>query len=254
MSQIIPFLTIFRKEVNRFFRIWTQTLLPPVINQTLYFLVFGTFVGQAIGSIEGLTYIEFIIPGLVAMTILNASFMNVVSSFFVAKFQRQVEELLVAPMTAHTIILGYTLAAMLRGVIVGVLVYVTSQLFVFTRIENTTHLIFITLLSAFVFAQVGFLNAVFAKKFDDISIFPTFILRPLVYFGGVFYSIKHLPDFWQIITKFNPIFYMVDGFRYGFFGVSEVQANHALFILCLFAIIFYMINYALVHKGVRLKS
>ena len=143
MQQLIPFLTILNKETNRFFRIWTQTLLPPVINQILYFLVFGTFIGQAIGEIRGLSYIEFIIPGLVAMTVLNGSFMNVVSSFFGAKFQRQIEELLVSPITTHTIILGYTLAGMLRGVIVGILVYLTSQFFVITSISNPMYLFFI---------------------------------------------------------------------------------------------------------------
>ena len=254
MQQLIPFLTIFSKETNRFFRIWTQTLLPPVINQVLYFLVFGTFIGQAIGEIRGLSYIEFIIPGLVAMTVLNGSFMNVVSSFFGAKFQRQIEEVLVSPVSSHTIILGYTLAGMLRGILVGILVYLTSQLFVMTSIANPLYLISIVILASFVFAQAGLSNAVFARKFDDVNIFPTFILRPLVYFGGVFYSIANLPEKWQFMTKINPIFYMVDGFRFGFFGVSELQANHALLILLAFAIAFYAFNYYLVKNGVRMKN
>ncbi len=254
MQQLIPFFTILNKETNRFFRIWTQTLLPPVINQILYFLVFGTFIGSVIGDIQGLSYIEFIIPGLVAMTILNGSFMNVVSSFFGAKFQRQIEELLVSPITTHTIILGYTLAGMLRGVLVGILVYLTSQLFVVTSIANPIYLASIVLLASFVFAQAGLSNAVFARKFDDVNIFPTFILRPLVYFGGVFYSIANLPEQWQFMTKINPIFYMVDGFRFGFFGVSELQANYALLILTVFAVGFYSFNYYLIKNGIRMKA
>jgi len=254
MQKFIPFFTIFNKELNRFFRIWTQTLLPPVINQVLYFLVFGTFIGQAIGQINGLSYIEFIIPGLVAMTVLNGAFMNVVSSFFGAKFQRQIEELLVSPITTHTIILGYTLAGMCRGIIVGALVYLTSQVFVSTTIVNPLFLLVMVFLASFVFAQAGLSNAIFARKFDDVNIFPTFILRPLIYFGGVFYSIANLPAKWQFMTKVNPIFYMVDGFRYGFFGVSELQANYAFVILGVFAIGFYSFNYYLISNGVRLKS
>lgn len=254
MNNYIPFYTIISKEVHRFMRIWTQTLLPPVINQVLYFLVFGTFIGRAIGQINGLSYIEFIIPGLVAMTVLNGAFMNVVSSFFGAKFQRQIEELLVSPVSSNTIILGYTLSGMLRGVIVGFLVYLTSQFFVQTTIQNPFYLISIVFLSAFVFAQAGLTNAIFAKKFDDINIFPTFILRPLIYFGGVFYSIANLPAKWQFMTKINPIFYMVDGFRFGFFGVSELSSNYALLILLAFSVCFYSLNYYLVENGIRLKN
>jgi ABC-2 type transport system permease protein len=254
MHNFIPFKTIISKEVNRFMRIWTQTLLPPVINQILYFLVFGTFIGRAVGEIQGLSYIEFIIPGLVAMTVLNGSFMNVVSSFFGAKFQKQIEELLVSPITTNTIILGFTLASMLRGVLVGILVYLTSQFFVPTSIVNPGYLMVIVFLSAFVFAQAGLSNAIFAKKFDDINIFPTFVLRPLVYFGGVFYSVASLPEKWQLVTKINPIFYMVDGFRFGFFGVSELSANYALYILALFAAGFYAFNYYLISNGIRLKN
>ena len=253
-QQWVAFYTIVRKEVVRFVRIWPQTLVPPVISQTLYFLIFGQFIGSQITDINGVSYMAFIIPGLVMMSVINNSFSNVVSSFYGAKFQRSIEELLISSTSNWIIIAGYALGGVLRGVIVGVLVFVVSIFFTHPVVHHLGLIILFMFLTSVVFALGGLLNATFAKSFDDISIFPTFVLLPLTYLGGVFYSIHSLPPAWQTISKLNPILYLVNGFRYGFYGVSDVSVGLSLFILVGFTILLVAINMYILNKGIGLKS
>ena len=250
----IAFSTIVRKEVVRFTRIWTQTLVPPIITQSLYFLIFGKFIGSQIREINGIDYMGFIVPGLVMMAVINASYVNVVGSFFSSKFQRSVEELLVSPVPNFVIIAGYVVGGALRGIIVGCLVFGVSFFFTQPQIENIFIIILFMILTAITFALGGFINAIFAKKFDDVSIFPTFVLTPLTYLGGVFYSITALPELWQNVSKFNPILYMVNGFRYGFYGFTDVNIGISFGILIGFILILTGLNLYLLKKGVGLRT
>ena len=246
--------TIIRKEVVRFLRIWPQTLLPAVVTQGLYFVIFGKFIGSRIGNIHGINYIDFIVPGLVMMAVINNSYANVVSSFFGSKFQRNIEELLVSPTANWTILLGYVIGGVLRGLAVGILVFGVSVFFTRPNISHIGLIMLFIFLTASVFSLGGFLNAVFAKKFDDVSIFPTFILTPLIYLGGVFYSISSLPDVWQKISQLNPIFYMINGFRYGFYGFTDVNLTSSLAILVALNFILILINLYVLRKGLGLKA
>lgn len=250
----IAFYTIVRKEIVRFLRIWMQTLLPPVINQALYFVIFGAFIGSQIKDIHGVPYMAFIVPGLVMMAVITSSFANVVSSFFGAKFNRNIEELMVSPTPNWIILAGFTIGGMLRGILVGLIVYVVSAFFTNLSIYNLGIVITFIVLTSILFALAGFINALFATKFDDISIFPTFILTPLTYFGGVFYSIKDLPVFWQNLSRLNPVLYMIDGFRYGFFGASDVNVAVSAVILVGFTITLATIALVLLKKGAGLKT
>ncbi len=252
--QYIAYTTIVRKEVTRVLRIWPQTLFPPVITQTLYFLIFGKFIGSQIRDIHGISYMAFIVPGLVMMTVINNSFMNVVSSFFSSKFQRSIEELLVSSTSNKIIIAGYVTGGVVRGIIVGFLVFLVSVLFTRPRIYHVGIIFSFILLTAVVFALGGLLNAIFAKKFDDISIFPTFIMTPMIYLGGVFYSIDNLPPFWRMISKCNPVLYMINGFRYGFHGFSDVNVFASFMILAVFATILTTVNLVLLGRGTGLKT
>ncbi len=253
-GQYIAYTTIVRKEVTRVLRIWPQTLFPPVITQTLYFLIFGKFIGAQIRDIHGVSYMSFIIPGLVMMAVINNSFMNVVSSFFSSKFQRSIEELLVSSTSNKIIIAGYVTGGVVRGIIVGFLVFLVSIFFTRPQIHHLGIIFPFVFLTAVVFALGGLLNAIFAKKFDDISIFPTFILTPMIYLGGVFYSIDNLPPFWQMISKFNPVLYMVNGFRYGFHGFSDVNVLASFMILVVFAAVLTAVNLVLLARGTGLKT
>ena len=244
--------TIVRKEVTRFTRIWSQTLLPPVITQSLYFVIFGKFIGSQIGAINGIGYMSFIVPGLVMMAVINNSFANVVGSFFSSKFQRSVEELLVSPTPNWVIIAGYVIGGTLRGVICGLLVFGISIFFAHPVIHHIVFIVLFVILTSVVFSLGGFANAIFAKKFDDVAIFPTFVLTPLTYLGGVFYSIHALPEFWQKVSYLNPILYMVNGFRFGFYGISDVNVYISFLILILLTIILIGINLFLLQKGVGL--
>lgn len=250
----ITFETLVRKEVGRFMRIWTQTLLPPVITQSLYFLIFGTFIGSQLGAINGISYMAFIVPGLVMMGIINSAYTNVVSSFFGAKFQRSIEELMISPTSNIIIILGYCFGGIVRGLLVGIIIYFVSMVFLAPTIQNLGIVMLFSILTAFVFALGGLLNAIFANKFDDVAIIPTFVLTPLTYLGGVFYSIKDLPIFWQQISKFNPIIYMIDGFRYGFYGQSDFSLFISIGMLLIFSIILFIINLYILNKGYGLKT
>ncbi len=254
MRNYVAFMTIVRKEITRFMRIWSQTLLPPVITQSLYFIIFGGFVGSQIAPINGVSYMAFIVPGLVMMGVITSSFQNVVSSFFGSKFQRNIEELMVSPVPNPVIIGGYVAGGALRGVMVGAIVFLISMFFVKLQVFNLALVFLFVVLTAIVFALGGLLNAIFAKKFDDISIFPTFVLTPLTYLGGVFYSIHRLPEFWQGISKLNPVLYMVDGFRYGFLGFADVDVGLSLAILGGTAVLLAGICYYLLEKGIGLKN
>ncbi|EIW89102.1 inner membrane transport permease [Alishewanella agri BL06] len=251
---LIALQSILTKEITRFMRIWVQTLVPPAITMSLYFVIFGSLIGSRIGEMNGFSYMEFIVPGLIMMSVITNSYANVASSFFSAKFQRNVEELLVAPVPNYIIVLGYVGGGMARGILVGLIVTVLSLFFVTISIHNLAIIILTVVLTSMLFALGGLINAVYAKTFDDISIIPTFVLTPLTYLGGVFYSLTLLPGFWQQLAQLNPIVYMVNAFRFGFLGYSDVNLWLALavvvgFILVLFSYAMYLIN-----KGIGLRS
>lgn len=252
--QWIAFKTIVDKEVTRFLRIWPQTLLPPLINQLLYFVIFGGFIGSQIQEIQGISYMSFILPGLVMMGVINSSFSNVVSSFFGNKFQRSIEEILVSPTSKEVLLAGYIMGGVLRGLLVGALIFGVAFFFVDVQVAHPFFIVTFVFLTAVLFALVGFLNGLFARKFDDISVFQTFILTPLMYFGGVFYSIESLPPLFQMLSKFNPILYMVDGFRFGFFGFSDVPVWSSFGFLVGCCALLTFINWELLRRGSGLKS
>lgn len=253
-ANLISLGSIARKEVTRIFRIWVQTLVPPVITITLYFIIFGGFIGSQLGKIADYNYMAFIAPGLIMMSIITNSYSNTVSSFFSAKFQRNIEELLVSPTPNWVIVLGYVSGGMVRGISVGLLVSIVSLLFVRLPLYNIFHAAVFGILTSFVFSLAGMINGIFAKKFDDISIIPTFVITPLTYLGGVFYSISLLPNFWQAISKINPIVYMINGFRYGFLGVSDINVWTGFTMLILFALILFIANLYLLKKGVGVRT
>ena len=250
----IAYQTIVRKEVTRFLRIWQQTLLPPVMTTSLYFIIFGSLIGPRIGSMEGFRYMDFIVPGLILMSVITNAYANTSSSFFSAKFQSSIEELLVSPTPNWVILLGYTTGGMVRGILVGIVVTVVSLFFSKLSIHNIWIMISIILFTALLFSLAGFLNGMFAKKFDDVSIVPTFVLTPLTYLGGIFYSIKLLPEFWQGVSHINPILYMINAFRYGFLGVSDIGLWPSYIIILLFIVGLFFVNLKLLRSGYGIRS
>lgn len=246
--------TLLRKEVNRILRIWTQTLLPPAITMTLYFIIFGNLIGSRIGNMDGFDYMSFIVPGLVMMAVITSSYGNMVSSFFGAKFAKHVEELLISPMPNWAILAGYVGGCLFRGLAVGVIVTGVSLFFTDIQMHNIWIVLSTVVLTSVVFSLGGFINAAFAKKFDDIAIIPTFILTPLTYLGGVFYSISLLPEFWQGVSKINPVLYMVNTFRYGFLGVSDINIYVAYGLILTFVLILGFFSWLILHKGWGLRS
>ena len=246
--------TIIRKEMVRVLRIWVQTIVPPAITMTLYFIIFGNLIGRRIGVMDGFDYMQYIAPGLIMMSVITNSYGNVVSSFFGAKFGRHVEEMLVAPMSYATIIIGHVAGGVLRGLLVGALVTIIALFFTKLHVAHPFIMISIVLLSSIVFSLAGFINAVFAKKFDDISIVPTFVLTPLTYLGGVFYSISMLPEFWQNVSKANPILYMVNAFRYGVLGSSDIGIGHAYTILIVFVVVLFSGCMFLMRRGIGIRE
>lgn len=238
----------------RIFRIWIQTLVPPVITITLYFIIFGSFIGSQLGDMDGYSYMAYIAPGLIMMSIITNSYSNTVSSFFSAKFQRNVEELMVSPTPDYIVILGYVAGGMTRGLSVGFLVSIVSLFFTRLPLYNVFYAILFAILTSFVFSLAGMINGIFARKFDDISIIPTFIITPLTYLGGVFYSLSLLPDFWQMLSKANPIVYMVNGFRYGFLGTSDINVYIGMVMLVLFSVVLFSVNLYLFKKGIGIRS
>ena len=250
----IGFRTIVRREFNRIIRIWGQTLVPPGVTATLYFIIFGSVIGSRIGTMGGFDYMQYIAPGLIMMSVITNSYGNVVSSFFGARFGKHVEELLVSPLPNWLIIGGYLTGGVTRGLLVGVVVTTVALFFTHLELANPLLVAAAVLLTSIVFALGGFINAVFAKNFDHISWFPTFILTPLTYLGGVFYSITRLPPWAQSVSRANPILYMVNGFRYGFLGVSDVDVRLAFGIMLLLAVTLYGLAVWLMHKGIGIRE
>ena len=253
-EQQIAFFTIVVKEFTRFIRIWQQTILPPVITTFLYFVIFGNLIVSRIGSMDGFDYIDFIVPGIILMQVITSSYSNVVSSFFGAKFQHSIEEILVSPTPNYIILLGYIMGGVARGIIVGLIVTVVSLLFSDLRIYNAGILISMVMLTAVLFSLGGFTNAMFAKTFDDVSIVPTFVLTPLTYLGGIFYSIHLLPSFWQSVSLGNPILYMINAFRFGFLGISDISLWISYLIVSFFIIGLFMINLYFLHRGHGIRN
>ena len=254
MNYSIAFTTIVVKEVRRFTRIWPQTLLPPAVTTSLYFLIFGKLIGERIGSIDGASYMEYIVPGVILMSVISHSYANVVSSFYSTKFQRHIEELLVSPIPNWVILAGYVSGGIIRGVMVGLVVALISLAFTKVTILHPGVSLLVFILTATLFALGGFINAVFADSFDDIAIVPSFVLTPLSYLGGVFYSVAMLPEIWQKISLANPILYMINAFRYGIIGVSDVNINTALIITVGFITLLTLFSLYLLHKGVGIKN
>lgn len=253
-STYVGIKTLMRREINRIIRIWTQTLLPPAITMTLYFIIFGNLIGSRIGEMDGFDYMSFIVPGLVMMAVITSSYGNMVSSFFGAKFAKHIEELLISPMPNWAILVGYVGGCLFRGISVGIIVIAISWFFTEIQIHNIWIVISTVVLTSIVFSLAGFINAAFAKKFDDIAIIPTFILTPLTYLGGVFYSISLLPEFWQGVSKINPVLYMVNTFRYGFLGVSDINIYAAYGLILTFVVILGGFSLLILHKGWGLRS
>lgn len=232
----IAFQTIVIKEIRRFMRIWVQTLLPPMITMALYFVIFGKLIGSRIGSMGGFDYIQFVVPGLIMMSVITNSYSNVVSSFFGSKFQHSIEELLVSPVPNWIILTGYITGGVARGLCTGLIVTLLSLFFTHLHLEHIGITLLVVLLTSTLFSLAGFINAVHAKSFDDISIIPTFVLTPLTYLGGVFYSIHLLPPLWQYISQANPILYMVNAFRFGILGISDVHIGFSLSMILFFIV------------------
>ncbi len=251
---LVALYTVARREVVRILRIWAQTLLPPAITMTLYFLIFGQLIGSRIGDMGGFDYMDFIVPGLIMMSVIQNSYGNISSSFFGAKFGRHVEELLVSPMPNWVILGGYVAGAVLRGLMVGVIVLAVAMLFTRVRLPHPWITLSTVLLGATIFSLAGFVNAVYARKFDDVTIVPTFILTPLTYLGGVFYSVRLLPDWAQALTHANPIFYMVNAFRYGLLGVTDVPLATAYALMVGFVVVLAAVGLVLLHRGIGLRS
>ena len=249
----IAYSTIVRKEIQRFMRIWVQTLLPPSIIMVLYFIIFGNLIGSRIGQMGGFDYMQFIVPGLIMMSVITNSYGNVVSSFYSTKYQGSIEEMLVSPMPNWVILAGYVTGGVARGLAVGAIVTTLSLFFTHLEIHNLGIITLVVLMTSILFSLGGFINAVFANSFDDISIVPTFILTPLTYLGGVFYSIDLLPDFWAGVSQLNPILYMVNAFRYGILGVSDIPVGYALLVISvfIFALFSYCMHLLNTGKGIR---
>ncbi len=250
----VGYKTIVRKEVTRILRIWGQTIIPPAITMSLYFIIFGELIGRRIGDMGGFSYIQYLVPGLVIMSVITNSYGNMVSSFFGAKFGKHIEELLISPLPNSIILSGYVTGALLRGLMVGAVVLIISLLFTHLRVSNVLVTITVLLLTAIVFALAGLANAIFARKFDDIAIIPTFVLAPLTYLGGVFYSISMLPPFWQKVSIVNPILYMVNGFRYGILGVSDVSLVQTYGVIIASGVVLFAWCMWLLHKGTGLRT
>lgn len=250
---MIALQTLLWRETYRFLRIWTQTLLPPAITMSLYFLIFGKFIGSQIRLIDGYAYIQYITPGLVLMSIMTNAYANTSSSFFLTKFNKSIEEMIVSPMPTFIILIGFMLGGTIRGILVGILVMMIALLFTHIPLQYPIVVISMSVLAAAVFSLGGLINAIFAKRFDDIAFIPTFVLTPLTYLGGVFYSIKQLPPLWRYISMFNPILDMVDTFRYGLLGVSDLNIYLGFFLVSILFIVLFFWAWTLLNKGTGIK-
>ena len=247
--------TLTEKEIRRFMRIWIQTLVPPAVTMSLYFVIFGSLIGPRIGEMDGFDYVQFMIPGLIMMSVITNSYANVVSSFYSVKFQKSIEELLISPMPNWIILLGFILGGVCRGVLVGIIVFFVSLIF-YPEFEiiNPVLTILVLFLTSILFSLMGFINAIFADSFDDISVIPTFVLTPLIYLGGVFYSINILPDLWRSISMANPMLYVVNTFREGMLGISDVSILFSLSMIILFIFLFTILSLYLLNKGIGIRE
>ncbi|NOX43822.1 MAG: ABC transporter permease [Gammaproteobacteria bacterium] len=254
LKNLIALKTIVVKEVLRFSRIWLQTILPPAITMTLYFVIFGKLIGSQISKIDGFEYIEYIVPGLILMSVITNSYANVVSSFFSAKFQRHIEELLISPTPNYIILIGFVAGGVLRGLVVGSVVTIVSFVFVDLQVHSITVTLLVLILTSILFSLAGFVNAIYARSFDDVAVIPSFILTPLTYLGGVFYTVSMLPEIWQSISLANPILYMVNAFRFGLLGVSDIDVTLAFTIVILFTVALFSFCLYLLNKGVGIRT
>ena len=245
----VAFLSLTLHEVRRFMRIWVQTLVPPVITASLYFLIFGALIGSRIGPMAGHSYMEFVTPGLIMLSVIMNSYANVVSSMFGSRFQRSIEEMLVSPMPVFIILLGFTIGGVVRGMLVGLFVTLLTTLFIDLQFHNLWITVSMVFLTSLLFSLIGLINGIYARNFDDISVIPTFVLTPLIYLGGVFYSVSLLPPFWQALSAANPILYMVNTFRYGILGISDISVTLAYWMTITFILLAASLNMYLLHKG-----
>lgn len=252
-NQLTAFNTLLFKEIKRIVRIWPQTLLPPVITMTLYFVIFGQMIGSRVGEMGGVSYMQFIVPGLIMMSVITNSYSNVVSSFFSTKFHGSIDEMLVSPISKHAILLGYVGGGVFRGLAIALIVSIVALFFTKLSISSLPIMLITIIGTSVLFSLGGFINAVFARSFDDISIVPSFILTPLTYLGGVFYSLENLSPFWQNLSLLNPIVYMVNAFRYGILGHSDVNVGYSLLAILIFCAVFYGVAYRLLKDGQRIR-
>ena len=251
---LIAYQTIVRKEFVRFARIWIQTILPSVITIFLYITIFGNFIGDRIGVISDFNYIDYIIPGLVIMPIISNSYMNVVGSFYSSRFQKSHEEMMVSPLPDYIILLGYVSGGVIRAFVVGVAVFFVTTIFTDIPVYNMWLVVLITFLTSFLFSTAGFINAVYAKSFDDINIVTTFVLTPLTYLGGTFYSIDALPQVWQDISVFNPIAYIISSYRFAFLGLEETSLALSLSIVVVLIIVLFFVALMILSRGIGIKN
>lgn len=253
-QMLVALWTIVQGEIRRFMRIWPQTLLPPSITMAMYFIVFGSLIGSRIGRMDGVDYMEYIVPGLIMMSVITNSYSNVASSFFGSKFQRSVEEMIVSPMPNALVLSGFIIGGAARGLAVGLIVTTVSLFFTDLNVQHPFLTLLVVVMTALLFSIGGFINALLGKKFDDISIVPIFVLTPLTYLGGVFYSIHTLPAFWQNVSLLNPILYMVNTFRYGILGISDINVGAAVGAIAVFIVIFFALAMWLLRRGKGLRS
>ena len=253
-ANLVALGTITRREVRRMLRIWTQTLVPPAITMTLYFVIFGKIIGSRVGPMHGFSYMQYIVPGLVMMSIINNCYANITSSFFGSKFGRYVEEMLASPMPSWVVLSGYVAGAVLRGLLVGIIVLGIALFFTSLHVAHPLVALTTVLLGAVIFSLAGFINAMFAKRFDDIAIVPTFVLAPLTYLGGVFYSVNQLGTPWRELSHANPILYMVNAFRYGLLGISDISMTIAYVVMVAFAVVLAVVALTLLDRGIGLRS
>ncbi len=251
---LTAFRTIVRKEIRRFMRIWVQTITPPAINALLYLVIFGGLIGSRISEMGGVSYLTFIMPGIIMMGIIMNSYANVSSSFFSGKFQRSIEEMLVSPVSNLTILLGFITGGVCRGLLVGFIVAVVALGFTQTVPAHPLITLLVATMASVVFSLGGLINAVLARSFDDISIIPNFVLTPLTYLGGIFFSIELLSGFWQAIAKLNPILYMINGFRFGILGSSDIPLLHTFVVLLLFILFLGSIAMRMLSTGKGIKG
>ncbi|MBE8182502.1 MAG: ABC transporter permease [Candidatus Portiera sp.] len=248
------FYTIFYKEVARYLRLWKQTFVPPIITMSLYYVIFGNLIGPRIGEMDGYDYMSFIVPGLVMLSVITGSYGNVVSSFYGNKFQRSLEEILVSPTPSFIIFLGFCVSSAIRGILVGIIVILVSLFFTELKIHSLGAVVLVACLTSFMFSAMGMINAIYANSFDDITIIPNFVLTPLTYLGGIFYSIKLLPEFWQDVSLLNPMLYIVNAFRYGMLGKSDIPLLHAYSIIIIFTIVLSAACIYMLDRGIGTRS